>query len=490
MIKRLTLTALGLVLLLVLVLVGRTLAPRPAPPPAAAAVPPVPVDATAAVGRLAGAIRIQTVSEPEQPPDQAAMLAFRTYLEQSFPNVHATLTREVIADGALLYTWKGSDPALKPVIFLAHMDVVPVDPATAGQWTRPPFSGDVDGGYVWGRGSLDDKDNLMSIMEAAEILLDNGFQPKRTMYFAFGDDEENGGYRGARVIAQALASRGVSAEFLTDEGGAVVPGSMLGIASPVAIVGIAEKGIVSVRLSVSAPGGHSSVPPARTAIGRLATAVSRLEAHQMPARITPALAGTFDAIAPELPFPRRLVLANRWLFGPLIVNQMLLEPQTAASLRTTTAPTIFQSGIKDNVLPTDATAVVNFRILPGDTIDGVVQHIRDTIHDTGITVAPLTTPPGRNPSPISSITSAGYRALQQTFAQRFSGVRVVPNLLVAATDSSHYGAVTHDIYRFSPVAVPADALEAVHGINERIGIDSYVKAVQFMAQLMRNAQGD
>ncbi|HVB38699.1 MAG TPA: M20/M25/M40 family metallo-hydrolase, partial [Vicinamibacterales bacterium] len=348
MLKKLSLLVVAVLLLLVVIVLVRTAMVRPMAPPAEAAVQPVPVDRTAALQRFAGAIRIQTVSEPEQPPNQDAMLAFRTYLEQNFPRVHATLKREVIGDGALLYTWAGSDASLRPVIFLAHMDVVPVDQATLGTWTRPPFSGDMDGGFIWGRGTIDDKDNLMSIMEAADILIGRGFQPKRTMYFAFGDDEENGGYRGARVIAQELASRGVSAEFLTDEGGAVAPGSLVGVRSDVALVGIAEKGIVSVRLSVSAPGGHSSVPPPRTAIGRLSAAIARLEAHQMPARVTPASAGTFDALAPELPWARRLVLANRWLFDPLLVNRLLLEPQTAATVRTTTAPTIFQSGIKDN----------------------------------------------------------------------------------------------------------------------------------------------
>ena len=487
MLKKLGLLVAAAFVGLAAVVIVRTMMARPVTAPAAS-VTPAPVDPSAALERFRGAIRIQTVSEPERPPNQAAMLAFRTYLEQSFPRVHSTLKREVINDGALLYTWQGSDGSLKPVILLAHMDVVPVDPQTLVRWTRPPFSGDIEGGDVWGRGALDDKGNLMSIMEAAELLIGRGFRPRRTLYFAFGDDEENGGYRGAKAIADLLVARGVSAAFLTDEGGAVVPGSLLGVAPEVAIVGIAEKGLVSVRLSVAAPGGHSSVPPPHTAIGRLSAAIARLEAHQMAARVTEASAGTFDALAPVLPLSRRLVLANRWLFGPLLLNRLLAGPQTAATVRTTTAPTIFQSGFKDNVLPTDATAVVNFRILPGDTIDAVVQHVRDTIEDSGITIAPLTTPPGRNPSRISSTTTGGYRALQRTFAELFPGVLLVPNLLVAATDSSHYGAVTEDVYRFSPARVPVDAMESVHGLNEKISADSYIKAVQFMAQLMENAQ--
>lgn len=488
MLKKLALLVLAALVIVALVTVTRALLVRPVAPPAAASSATVPVDRDGALARLAGAIRIQTVSEPERPPNADAMLAFRTYLEQSYPRVHATLTREVVNGGALLYTWKGTDASLKPVILLAHMDVVPVDPETAGKWTRPPFSGDVSGGAIWGRGSLDDKGNLMSIMEAAEILIGRGFQPTRTLYFAFGDDEENGGYEGAKAIADLLASRGVSAAFLTDEGGAVAPGSLVGVAPDVAIVGIAEKGIVSIRLTVAAPGGHSSVPPAHTAIGRLSAAIARLESHQMPARITAAGAATFDALAPVLPFSRRLVLANRWLFTPLIVRSLLAAPPMAATVRTTTAPTIFRSGFKDNALPTEATAVVNFRILPGDTIETVLDHVRATIEDAGIRVAPLTTPPGRDPSRVSSTDSAGYRLLQSTFAAEFPGLLVVPNLLVGATDSSHYGAVAQDVYRFSPVRVAGDALETVHGIDERISADAYVKAVAFMARFMEGAQ--
>ena len=366
------------------------------------------------------------------------------------------------------------------------MDVVPVDPETTNRWTYPAFSGSVADGYVWGRGAFDDKGNLMATLEAADILAASGFIPLRTIYIVIGHDEENGGTLGARRLAALLASRQVTPEFLIDEGGLIGPGTLIGIPQMAAIVGIAEKGFVSVRITVTSGGGHSSAPPARTAIGVLAAAIARLEAQQMPARFTAATTRTLDALAPAMPFPRRLVMANRWLFSTLLLRMMLQTPSMAATVRTTTAPTIVRAGIKDNVLPTQATAVVNFRILPGDTIDTVLAHVRATVNDPAVRVEPLTRPPGRNPSRISPTDGEPFRRLVRTVGEVFPDALVVPNLLLGATDAAQYEALTGNIYRMSPLAL--ESLEAVHGINERVRTTSYVKGVQFMARFIQNTQ--
>ncbi len=478
----------ALVVLLIAVAVARTLMIGP-PARASAAITVTlrAVDEGAVLARLGAAIRIPTISAPDQPPDQEAAGAFGELLAAAFPRFHQAATREVVNGGALLFTWPGRDPSAAPVVFSSHLDVVPIDPGTVGQWTYPPFSGSIADGFVWGRGAFDDKGNLMATLEAAEMLVASGFTPTRTIVVLIGHDEENGGSLGARRLAAVLASRQVRPAFLTEEGGFVGPGTLIGIQRTTALVGIAEKGSVSVRLTVDAPGGHSSMPPAHTAIGRLAAALARLEAHQMPARFTTATEQTLDALAPEMPFGRRLLMANRWLFGPLLLRGMVRSPQLASSVRTTTAPTMVQAGIKENVLPTQATAVVNFRILPGDTIDGVLAHVRATVGDPAIRVEPATRVPARNPSRISPTDAEPFRVIARTVGEVFPDAVVVPNLLMAATDAVHYEGLTEHVYRLSPLAL--DRLEMVHGINERVSTASYVRGVQFMARLMENAAG-
>jgi carboxypeptidase PM20D1 len=454
----------------------------------AAPVKDLAVDARAAAGRLAGAIRFPTVShENGQNVERAAFLGLHDYLQRSFPRVHAVLTRETVAGYSLLYTWQGSDPRLAPILLMSHQDVVPVEPGTEKDWTQPAFSGVIDGGWVWGRGTLDDKVGVMAILEAAETLLARGFQPQRTVYLAFGHDEEVGGHRGAAAIAALLARRGVRPQFIVDEGGFIVEGMVPGVAQPVAMIGTAEKGHLSVELVAEAVGGHSSMPPAHGAIGKLAAAVEKLEDHPMPARIEGATKASFDYLAPEMPFGPRLVLANLWLFAPLAERQFAADPAGNARIRTTTAATIFQAGIKENVLPHRARAVVNFRILPGDSIGAVLRHVRETVgpeirvSPTGITRT--------EPSPESDTGAPGFKLIQRTVAQVFPGTVVSPNLLSGGTDTKHYLRLCRNVYRFLPIRLKGEGLARLHGTNERVGVESYAEAVRFYAQLLRNGAG-
>jgi carboxypeptidase PM20D1 len=446
------------------------------------------IDARGAAERLAGAIRFPTIShEDGNRVETEAFLGLHGYLERSFPKVHAALTREKVANYSLLYTWKGRNPGQPPILLMSHLDVVPVEPGTEKDWTHPPFSGALGGGFVWGRGALDDKLGVLGILEAVETLLGRGFQPQRTVHLAFGHDEEIGGRKGAAAIAARLAQRGIRPEFILDEGGAIVAGVIAGLDRPAAMVGTAEKGYVSVELTAAGEGGHSSMPPPRTTIGRLSAAIARLEENPMPARIGGATERSFEYLAPELPFGPRLVLANLWLFGPLAERQFASEPAGNARIRTTTAATLFQGGVKENVLPQSARAVVNFRILPGDTIEGVLQHVRDTI-GPGIKVTPVGTS-NSQPSPESDVGAPPFGLIQKTLVQVFPGVVVSPNLLSGGTDTRHYVSLSRNIYRFAPVRMNEEDLGRLHGTNERVGVENYGEAVRFYAQLLRNGAG-
>jgi carboxypeptidase PM20D1 len=443
----------------------------------------------AAAARLAGAVRIPTISYADSAAfDTAAFTALHDYLQKQFPRAHAGLQREQIGY-SLLYTWHGSDPALKPIALMGHLDVVPVEAGTESKWERAPFGGVVDAGFVWGRGAIDNKATITGALEAVEILIGEGFRPRRTLYLAFGHDEEVGGTRGARKIAELLKQRGIKLEMVLDEGGIVGDGIMPGVEPPTALVGVAEKGFVSVELIARASGGHSSLPPRESAIGILSAAIARIEENQMPARVEGATKQMFGRLSPHFPTLQRAVFANLWLTRPLVMRKLESSPTTNAMVRTTTAVTIFQAGTKENVLPTHARAVINFRILPGDNIADILEHVRAVVDDPRVEIKPAASF-SAEPSAISRTTSDCFRAIERTVRSLAPTAVVAPYLVVVVTDSRFYADLTDNTYRFLPVRMAPNDLQRMHGINERIAVKDYEWAIRFYHQLISNATGN
>jgi carboxypeptidase PM20D1 len=437
-----------------------------------------------AVGRMASSIRFQTISHSDPSMNEISEFkSFIEFLEESYPQLHATLKKEVVGDYSLLYTWSGGDPGLKPILLYAHYDVVPVEPGTEGNWSYPPFSGAIAEGFIWGRGALDDKSAVMGILEAVEILLSEGFQPKRTIYLVFGHDEEVGGREGARRVADLLAQRGVELEYAIDEGLSITEGIVPNLSQPAAMIGIAHKGYTSLELSVSSSGGHSSMPPKETTIGILAAAVQRLENNPMPARMDGPGIQVVEALAPHMSFSMRMVFANQWLFRPVIERQMSASPSTNASIRTTTAATMFEAGVKENVLPTRARAVVNFRIMPGDSVASVVEHARRTVNDPRVETRPLAGF-GSEPSPVSPTDTLGYRSVEASIRTVFPEVLVVPGLVLGAVDLRHFEDLSENLYRFAPIWLEMHDLERLHGLNERISVEQFGRMVEFFYVLI------
>ena len=473
--KRLVIVAAALLVLLAGVLAFNTV--RLKAEPLAKTLPALPVD-TPAVQRLSQAVHIPTVST-ELAPSAENLAAFRAFLERSFPRVHAALKRETIGGGSLLYIWPGGDPNAPALLLTAHQDTVPIEPA---EWQHPPFRGDVSEGFVWGRGTLDDKGSLMAILEAVERLLARGFKPSQTVYLAFGHDEEIGGQGGAKAVAAALRQRRARIGLAVDEGSAVLDGVIAGVEPPVAMIGVAEKGYVSVEITATSRGGHSSQPTEDNAVIRVARAVARIHDSPMGARIGGPVGELLDSIAPYTRGSMRVALANLWLTRPLVKGQLLASSTSAAALRTTTAVTIFQAGTKDNVLPQRARAVVNHRILPGDTIETVLAHDRAAVDDPGVSLRPL--PGGFDPGPPVSTKSHGYRQLSEAVRDTFPNAVVAPGMVVASTDLRHYQGVASSSFRFGPlILTPAD-LARIHGKNERIGIADYMRAITFYERLI------
>jgi carboxypeptidase PM20D1 len=452
------------------------------------AVPRAPVDAPAAAARLGEAIRFRTISSHEKPDQHAeALQGMQAHIENSFPAFHAAAKREVVAGYSLLYTWEGSDPKAAPIALLAHQDVVPVAPGTEKDWQQPPFDGVIADGFIWGRGAWDDKGNLYSMLEAAEAMAKAGFRPKRTIYFAFGHDEETAGTAGAKSIAALLASRGVRLDFVIDEGLLITEGIMKGLEKPAALIGVAEKGYATLVLNARATPGHSSMPPRDTAIGMMSAALARLEDHRLPMQIRSTVAEMFDTLAPEMAGFNRVALSNLWLFRPLLLRQFEKSGPTEAMVRTTTALTIFNAGDKDNVLPGKAEATVNFRLIPGDTEASVTEHVRSTVANERISITPF--PGNTDPPPVTPASSPSFQMLNRTIREVFPDVIVAPGLMVAATDSRHYVGVTDKIFRFSPVRANSEDLKRFHGTNERLSVEGYADMIRFYRRLIENAAG-
>jgi carboxypeptidase PM20D1 len=451
--------------------------------PAATAVA---VDEAAAAERLAGAVRFRTVSyETPSAESHAELLKLHGYLDHAFPHARAALRREIVGGYSLLYTWPGRDPTAKPMLLMAHQDVVPVAPGTQDLWHEDPFAGHIRDGFIWGRGTWDDKGNLLAILEAVELLAAQGFEPRQTIYLAFGHDEENGGEEGAKAIAALLAARGVRLDFVTDEGLLITDGVMPGLSSPAALIGVAEKGSVTLVLTATATPGHSSMPGPHSAIGALAAALAKLERAPMPAAIRGVPAQMLEMLAPEMSLANRVALSNLWLFGPLVRAQLERTPATNAMLRTTAAFTVVRGGNKENVLPGEAVALVNFRLVPGDSIERVVSHTRRAIDDDRIRIE--VAPGSSAASAVAATNSASYRLLNRTVRELYPGVLVAPGLMIGASDSRHLAPIADNVYKFSPVRAGREDLPRFHGTDERISIANYVELIRFYHRLITRA---
>ncbi|MDY6846577.1 MAG: M20 family peptidase, partial [Chloroflexota bacterium] len=444
----------------------------------------VDIDGNSVAERLGLAVQYRTISDLDPSKiDGNSFLGLHRLFKTLYPQVHDKLKVETVNDYSLLYTWAGKNPDLKPIMLISHLDVVPADESEEGGWTYPPFSGEIADGCVWGRGTLDIKNGVIGILEAVEYLIKHDFVPERTVYLGFGHDEEVGGKNGATAIAALLESRGVALASLLDEGGTVIDAFMPGVETPVGVIGISEKGYLSLRLSVSLDGGHSSMPPQETAIGILSRAITNLEGNPMPAHLE-VVEFLMSYLGSALPFIQRMLFANTWLFGGILKKQLAKSNMLNACIRTTTAPTIVNAGVKDNILPGRAEAVVNFRILPGDDLRSVYEMVLARIDDDRVVVSPLegetlAGESGWNPSPVADIESPYFTRLERLVRQAFPGSLACPYLVLGGTDARRYAPVTGNAFRFNPVQVSREDMQRMHGVDECLSIENCAKMVSF-----------
>ncbi|MCU0293225.1 MAG: M20/M25/M40 family metallo-hydrolase [Thermoanaerobaculaceae bacterium] len=443
-----------------------------------------------AVQRFSKSLTFRTVSHADPAAtDRLELARFHAFLREAFPLVHSRLECRLIGQSALLYHWPGTRPSLKPLILLAHQDVVAVDEATLHQWTHPPFSGVIADGFVWGRGARDFKPGLMAILESAEWLLQQGFVPERSLYLAFGDDEEVQGYGGAGAVAGHLAAAGVQAELILDEGGGVALGMVGGVdpRRPVAMIAVAEKGYLSLDLVVEGSGGHSAASPRENPIVVLADALRRIEAKPFPAALQEPVPSMLAGLGEGMGFWKGFVFSNLWLTGGVTTRVLLGDPETEAMIRTTVAITRFSSGVQDNVIPGRASAVANLRLLPGCSIPQAMQHLTDAIDDPRVKLSVR----GRasEAPPVTPVSTPGYALISSAIRTTFPGALVAPSITAGTTDIRHYARVSHNLYRFVPSVSTHTFSGNGHRTDERLPVENYRQYLTFYSTFMREGAG-
>ena len=435
-----------------------------------------------AVERLRALIRIPTVSRqlPEV-ADESQFAAFRALLASLYPLTHERLELEVVGGGTLLFRWPGQDTGA-PNVLMAHYDVVPADEAG---WTHPPFAaelaGDGEERRVWGRGAIDDKGMLAVILEAVEGALADGFQPAADLYLSLGHNEETAGDGAADVVA-LLKARGVRPALVIDEGGAVVEGVFPGIDAPIAVVGVTEKGIAGVELSVENTGGHASTPVRNGATSRLARAILKLEQKPSRAFISAPTLAMIRALAPHARQPLRFLFSRAGAFrGPLTAAFARLGPETEAMVRTTRAVTRLTGSAGDNVIAERATAMVNVRVAVGSNLEQAVSDIQKAVDDPAVAVRLVY---GSEPAPVSRSDGPVWRLLLEAITDTFPGTVVTPYVMLQASDSRHFAAISDGVYRFLPFDLTADERGALHAIDESIRVSTYLRGIAFFRRLI------
>ena len=436
-------------------------------------------DRAAAVKSLAELVKCKTVSYYDHAlEDDAEFEKLIGKLPELFPNVTAKCTLTRLPDRALLYRWEGKGKG-DPAVLMAHYDVVPVEEEN---WLKPPFDAVIEDGVMWGRGTLDTKVTFNGILSAAENLIKQGFTPENDIYFAFSGGEEING-EGAVNIVNYFKEQGITPELVLDEGGAVVENVFPGVKERCGLIGIAEKGMINLRLSFSGEGGHASAPAPHTPVGRLALACTKLEAHPFKAHFTKPVLEMFDTLGRRSTFLYRMIFANLWCFKwvlDLICKKS--GGELNALVRTTVAFTQMEGSKAPNVIPPNASMVANLRLNPEDSVSGAIEYIKKTVGDEAIV---LTDMHSMEPSRISRTDCEGWQRVSRAVADTWKGAVVAPYLMVQCSDSRHYGAISDRVYRFSAMDLTAEERRTIHGNNERIRLETAESAVEFFIRVMK-----
>ncbi|AZA55546.1 M20/M25/M40 family metallo-hydrolase [Chryseobacterium sp. G0201] len=506
--KKILLVILGAIILLIIILLIKTFTYPFKKNNTAATKEWKVVKNDSAVQRFSNGIKIATISTGELGDfDYSTFDTFKEYLKKSYPEIYQNTENYEVNKYGLVFKLKGSQPSLEPILFISHMDVVPPGDAdiknkeenifrrddkvlprvtkVAEYWDYAPFSGSVANGRIYGRGTIDMKGMLFSLMESMSNIIKSRHIPKRDIYLAFGFDEEVGGQKGAAQIANHFKKQGLKFDAVYDEGGLVLEkGSVKGIDSDVAVIGCAEKGFLSAKIKVKGLGGHSSMPPTESAIGKAAVIMQRLEDDQMKPIITPLIKEFFDNIGGSMPFANRLAISNQWLLQPVLLSQLTKSNTTNALVRTTTALTMMKGSDGTNVLSPEVEFVVNFRLLPGNTVKDVKDHIAKATKGFDVEVEEIDNT--REASAVSPTNTKAFKLIEAGIKEIYPTAIATPYLTVGGTDAYKYQIVSKNIYRFMPIKINNSEQQSIHSTNEYISIENYLKMIHYFEFVMKN----
>jgi len=398
------------------------------------------------------------------------------------PAAFRTFSRTIIKNYSYVFEWKGTDTSLQPIILMGHYDVVPVEPSAVKLWTVAPFGGEVKDSIIWGRGAVDDKAAVISILESTEQLLKKGFKPIRTILLCFGHNEESTG-TGAIAIVDYLQQRHIRADMVIDEGGEITTGKMKDVQRPIAMIGVGEKGYVTFELAVQKPGGHSSKPDKETAIDILTKALYKLRLVQTPVKLTEPLKEYFLRVSGSSGnFLNKMALSNLWLFKSSVQHTLSRSPEGDAMQRTTIVPTILESGIRENVIPTNATAIVNCRIVTGETTSETKVFIKNAIDDDRVTIT-IKGDFNTEPSPLTDVQSPAFKRMEQAVYQTVDNAIPVPYVMLGASDSRNYRVISNGVINFTPLMNS----KGFHGIDERLPIKDFQRSINFFTSIIKES---
>lgn len=437
----------------------------------------------AAISNLATLVKIPTVSRLDNDgTDWNQFTKFRAKLRELYPECHKALDLELVDNSTLLFRWRGKSDG-QPAVLMAHYDVVP---ATVEGWEHPPFGATLvkdENGVesLWGRGTLDDKGSLVCVLEAVEHALGKGFRPQNDVYLSFGHDEEVAG-TGASSVVELLKSRNITPWIVVDEGGAVVEGIFPGVDRPIAVVGVSEKGILSLRLTVLQQGGHASAPPKNAATIRLARALLRLNSKPFPKSFVPTNLEMIRTVGKEAKQPFKWVFGNLWLTKlPLLALFGKLSDETRAMIRTTQVVSQLSGAQAANAIPEKAEAVVNIRIAIDSSVSSVVEHVRKAIRDP---LVQIETVHPTEPSPVSETSGRAWEIIKSTISKVYPRAIVTPYVMLGASDSRHFAQISNHVYRFSPFEMSAVERGTLHAKNERIRVEKFWNGIRFYDELL------
>ncbi len=439
---------------------------------------PIALDREKWIHSLAELVKCKTISYYDHSrEDEAEFQKLIGLLPQLYPHVLETCSFDRLPDRALLLRWPGkSDQA--PTVLMAHYDVVPVDEE---KWDKPPFAGVIEDGVLWGRGTLDTKVTMNAALSAADHLISSGFVPENDIYFAFSGGEEVNG-NGAPNIVRYFQEHGIQPALVVDEGGAVVENVFPGVKGAVGLIGTAEKGMINAQYRCVSNGGHASSPKPHTPVGILAAACKKVEDHPFKAHIAGPAAQMFDTLGRHSTLLYRIIFANMWCFGWVIdLLGRMSGGEINALLRTTSAFTQMQGSSVPNVLPTETTMVANMRLNPADSVESALAYLRKTVNDDRVEVTALES---HEPSPVSEVDCPAWDKVASAVAQTWPGCVVSPYLMMQCSDSRHYRDLSNHVYRFSAMDLTSEERATIHGNNERIRLDTIVKAVEFYVRLI------